>query len=65
MYVPLVAQTVKNLPVIQEAWIQLLAWEDTLEKGMATHFSIIAWEIPEQGSLTGYSPCNHKESDTT
>ena len=37
---------VKNLPALQEAWIQSLGWEDTLEKKMATHSSILAWEIP-------------------
>ena len=44
---------VKNLPV-QETWIRLLGWEDALEKGMATHFSILAWRIPwieEPGEL--------------
>ena len=38
----LVAQTVKNLPVMQETWIQYLAQEDPLEKGMATHSSILS-----------------------
>ena len=42
---PLVAQTVKNLPAIQETWVQSLGWEDTLEKSMATHSSILAWRI--------------------
>ena len=42
----MVAQLVKNLPVMQEIQIQSLGWEDPLEKGMATHFSILAWEIP-------------------
>ena len=39
------AQTVKNLPAMQETWVQSLGWED-LEKGMATHSSILAWRIP-------------------
>ena len=39
-------QTVKNLPAMQEIWVQSLGWEDTLEKGMATHSSILAWRIP-------------------
>ena len=39
-------QTVKNLPAMQETWVQSLGREDTLEKGMATHFSILAWRIP-------------------
>ena len=42
----LVAQAVKNLPAMQETWVQSLGWEDPLEKGMATHSSILAWEIP-------------------
>ena len=42
----LVAQMVKNLPAIQETWIRFLDWEDPLEKGMATHSSILAWRIP-------------------
>ena len=39
------AQTVKNLPVMRETWISSLGWEDPLEKGKATHSSILAWEI--------------------
>ena len=42
----LVAQVVKNLPAMQETWVQSLGWEDPLEKGMATHSSILAWRIP-------------------
>ena len=42
----LVAQTVKNLPAMWETWIPSLGWEDPLEKGMATHSSILAWRIP-------------------
>ena len=42
----LVAQMVKNLPAIQETWVQSLGWEDPLEKEMATHSSILAWIIP-------------------
>ena len=41
----LVAQLVKNLPAMQETWVQSLGWEELLEKGMATHFSILAWRI--------------------
>ena len=37
---------VKNLPAIQETWIHSLGLEDPLEKGMATHFSILVWRIP-------------------
>ena len=48
------AQSVKNLPATQETWVQLLGQEDPLEKGMAAHSSILAWEIPwteEPGGL--------------
>ena len=44
-YTSLVAQMVKNLPAVQETWVRSLGWEDPLEKEMATHSSIIAWEI--------------------
>ena len=39
---PLVAQLVKNLPALQETWVQSLGWEDPLEMGIATHSSILA-----------------------
>ena len=42
----LVAQLVKNLPAMRETWVQPLGWEDPLEKGTATHSSILAWKIP-------------------
>ena len=42
----LVAQMVKNLPAMKETGVQSLGQEDTLEKGMATHSSILAWRIP-------------------
>ena len=38
---------VKNLPAMQETWVRFLGQEDALEKGMATHSSILAWEIPQ------------------
>ena len=50
----LVTQTVKNLPAVQEIWVQSLNQEDPLEKGMATHSSILASRIPwteEPGGL--------------
>ena len=40
-----VAQLVKNPPAMQEAWVQSLGWEDPLEKGKATHSSILAWRM--------------------
>ena len=42
----LVAQMVKNLPAVWETQVQSLGWEDPLEKGMATHSSILVWRIP-------------------
>ena len=48
------AQIINNLSAIQETWVQSLGQEDALEKGMATHSSIVAWEIPwteEPGGL--------------
>ena len=45
---------VKNLPAVWETWVQSLGWEDPLEKGMATHFSVLAQQIPwteEPGGL--------------
>ena len=41
----LLAQSVKNLPAMQETQVQSLGWEDALEKEMATHSSILAWKI--------------------
>ena len=52
--ISLVAQMVKDLPATQETWVQSLGWDDPLEKGMATHSSILAWRIPwieEPGQL--------------
>ena len=43
---PWVAQLVKNLPAMLETWVRFLGWEDPLEKGMATHSSILACIIP-------------------
>ena len=60
------AQTVKNLPAMQETQVPSLGQEDPLEKGIATHSSILAWRIPwteKSGGL--YSPRGRKESNTT
>ena len=59
------AQTVKSLPAMQETQVRSLGWEDALEKGAATHSSVLAWRIPGQRSLVGYSPWGHRESDMT
>ena len=61
----LVAQMVKNQFAVKETQDWSLDWEDPLEKGMATHFSILSWESHGERSLAGYSPWGHKESDTT
>ena len=45
-WVSLVAQLVKNAPAMQKTWVQSLSWEDPLEKGKATHSSILSWRIP-------------------
>ena len=46
VYASLMAQLVKSLPAMWETWVQSLGWEDPLEKGIATHSSILAWRIP-------------------
>ena len=57
---------VKNLPAIQKTQFQSLGREDPLEKGMATHSSILVWRIPwTERSLMCYSPGGNKELDTT
>ena len=61
----LIAQLVKNLPAMQETWVQPLGWEDPLEKEMAMHSSTLAWKIPWTEEPGSYSPWGHKESDTT
>ena len=48
-----VAQMVKNLPAIRENWVLSLGGEDPLEKGMATHSSILAWRIPGMAEAGG------------
>ena len=58
------AQSLKNLPAMQETSVQSLGWEDPLEKGMATCSSIFAWGIlMDRGGLVGYSLWGHKELD--
>jgi len=51
-----VAQTIKNLPAMQETGVQFLDQEEPLEKGMTTHSSILPGESHEERSLAGYSP---------
>ena len=59
------ALTVKYLSAIQETGVRSLGQEDPLEKGIATHSSILDGKSHEQRSLADYSPWGHKESDTT
>ena len=53
---------VKNLPAIQETWVQSLGWEDSLEKEMVTHSSILAWQIAWTEEPSGLQPMGVPES---
>ena len=53
----------KDLPAMQETWIQSLGWEDPLEKGMANHSSMLAWRVPWTKEPDG--SMGRKESDMT
>ena len=53
---------IKNPPTKQEIWVQSLGWEDPLEKAVAIHSSILAWNTGQR-SLLGYSLWVHQESD--
>ena len=57
----LVVQTVKRLPAMLETLVQSLDWEDPLEKEMATHSGVLAWEIPWTENLVGCSPWDCKK----
>ena len=59
------AQTVKSLPAVWETWVASLGQEDPLEKEMANHSSILAWEIPWMEEPGGLQSLGLKESDTT
>ena len=61
----LISQKEKNLPEIQETGVQSLDGEDSLEKGMATHSSILAWRILQTDEPGGLQSMGCKESDTT
>ena len=64
-FASLVAQTVKNPPAMQEAWVRSLGWEDLLEIGHGNSLQYSGLENPRgQESLVGYSPWGCKESDT-
>ena len=60
----LVAQMVKNLPLMPETLVQFLGWEDPLEEGMATHFSILTWRIPWTEELGRLQSMGSQEWDT-
>ena len=60
----LVAEIVKNLPAMRETWVRSLGWEDPLEKGMATHSSILAWRIPWIEEPGGLQSMGSQELDT-
>ena len=60
----LLAQMVKNLPEMQEIWVQSLGQEDPLEKGMATHSSILAWRIPRTEEPGRLQPMGVTKSQT-
>ena len=47
------AKMVKNLPATQKTWVQVVGWEGPLEKEIATHSSILAWEIPRKAEPGG------------
>ena len=55
----LIDQLVKNLPAMQETWVQSLGWKDALEKGKATHSSILAWKIPQTVESMGWQKAGH------
>ena len=55
----LVTQLVKNPPAVQETWVRSLGWEDTLEKGRATHSNILAWRIPWTVQSIGLQRVRH------
>ena len=62
----MMAQTVKNLPVMQETWVQSLDWEDPLGKEMATHSSILTWKIPwTEATVLGVTKSQTRLSDLT
>ena len=61
----LIAQLVKNLPAIQETWVQFISQEDPLEKKMATHSSILAWRIPWTEKPGRLQSMGSQESDLT
>ena len=64
-WISLIAQSVKNLPAMQETRVQFLGWEDALENEMATHSSILAWRIPRTEEPGGLQSMGSQEKDMT
>ena len=60
----LIAQLVKNLPAVQESLVRFLGLEDPLQKGMATHSSILAWRIPWTGEPNGLQSMGSQKNQT-
>ena len=60
-----VAQLVKNLPAMLETWVRSLGWDDPLEEGKKTHFSIVTWRIPWTEEPGKQNPWGHKDLDMT
>ena len=60
-----VAQPVKDLPAVRETWVRSLAWEDPLEKGKASHSSILAWRIARTVSSLGSRRAGHEWATST
>ena len=65
LWASLVAQLVKNLPAMWETWARFLGWEDILEKGEATHSSILAWRIPWTIQSMGSQRVGHNSATFT
>ena len=61
----LIAQSVKNLPAMQETWVHFLSWKDLLEKEIAAYFRILAWGIPSTEEPGRLQSMGSQESDTT
>ena len=57
------ARMVKNLPAVQKTWVRSLGWEDALEKGTATHSSILTWRIPWTEEPGGLQTMDQKDKD--
>ena len=63
--IPLIAQSIKNLPAMQETQVRFLGWQDPLEKEMAAHSSILAWRIPWAEKPGRLQSMGSQESDMT